>query len=180
MIPGLFLFPGYNLTQPTGLCAPGYYCISGAISPNPLMLNDSQCPTGTVHPIIGHACHPGTYCPQGSSYPQGCDPGFYQDMEAMDTCKSCPPGFYCYANTSDYTVNICPAGHYCLLETEHPAQYPCPAGTFNNVTGANNSEECLPCTPGMYCQGQGNDLPTDFCDPGWYCINTSSSATVSC
>ena len=70
-IPYLFTIAGVNLTEPTGDCWEGYYCVSGVDKPNPLMLNDSQCPEDTVHPIIGHACPPGTYCVTGSDYPEG-------------------------------------------------------------------------------------------------------------
>ena len=69
---------GVNRTAPSGLCWPGYYCISGADRPNPLMLNESQCPTDTVHPILGHACPPGHYCLLGASYPVACPEGSYQ------------------------------------------------------------------------------------------------------
>ena len=167
------------MTSPTALCAAGYYCVSGVDRPNPLMLNDSQCPEGTVHPIIGHACPTGHFCTIGSELPEGCPPGKYQNMEGQSTCFSCPEGFYCYANTSDYSVNICPSGFYCPLETEFPSEYACPAGSFNNLTGQVDATSCLPCPPGEYCEGTGNTFPTGLCDAGWYCINASDSATVS-
>ena len=28
---------------------------------------------------------------------------------------------------------------------------------------------CVPCTPGSYCDGQGNSAVTAECDPGFYC-----------
>ena len=69
---------GVNNTSPTGLCWAGYYCVSGIDRPNPLYLNDSQCPTDTVHPRIGHTCPTGAYCEVGSDYFDGCAPGYYQ------------------------------------------------------------------------------------------------------
>ena len=69
---------GVNNTAPTGPCWPGYYCSSGADRPNPLMLNDSQCPEGTTHPIIGHACPTGHFCKEGTIYPDPCPAGTFQ------------------------------------------------------------------------------------------------------
>ena len=45
--------------------------VSGSDRPNPLYLNDSQCPQDTVHPIIGHICPEGHFCVAGSEYPEG-------------------------------------------------------------------------------------------------------------
>ena len=75
------LFSGVNLTAPSGDCKRGYYCVSGADKPNPVMLNDTQCPEGSVHPIIGHICPAGHFCPEGSSFPEVCPKGFYQVKE---------------------------------------------------------------------------------------------------
>lgn len=157
----------------------GYYCVSGVDKANPLMLNDSQCPSGTVHPIIGHQCPTGHYCPEGTEYPIGCPAGSYQDLTNEKACKSCPFGYYCYANTSDYSPFLCPGGYYCPVNTTDPHEYPCPAGTFNNLTNMQDNLACLPCTQGMYCQGSGNAYPTGNCSAGWYCTNGSSVSTVS-
>jgi hypothetical protein len=166
------------LTSPTGDCLAGYYCVSGSDRANPLMLNDTQCPTGTVHPIIGHQCPAGHYCPIGSEYPIGCPAGSYQDLTNQNHCKACPLGHYCYANTSDYTPNICPGGYYCELNTTDTYQYPCPPGTFNNLTQQHSIAACESCTQGMYCQGHGNAYPTGNCSAGWYCTNGSDTAQV--
>jgi len=166
------------LTSPSGPCSSGFYCVSGVDRSNPLMLNESQCPTGTVHPIIGHQCPVGHYCPVGTDYPIGCPAGSYQDLTNQMNCKTCPAGYYCYANTSEYSPNVCPGGYYCELNTTHPYQSPCPEGTFNNLTQQQDISACQPCTPGMYCQGYGNDKPTGMCNAGWYCTNGSKSAQV--
>lgn len=172
------LFTGHNLTSPTAECWAGYYCVSGNIQPNPTMLNDSQCPTTSVHPIIGHVCPAGHYCQQGTAYPVGCPAGKYQDLTTENDCKSCPVGHYCLANTTDYTPNVCPAGYYCPLETPQAYEFPCPPGYFNNLTAQHNASACQLCPPGMYCQGDGNSEPTGKCDPGWYCIEGSNSSRV--
>lgn len=161
------------------MCWAGYYCISGVDRPNPVMLNDSQCPVDTVHPIIGHVCPTGHYCPVGTDYPIPCNPGTYQDTVQQSNCTLCPEGYYCLANTTDYTPNICPSGYYCPLGTIDAFQYPCPPGTFNNLTQQHGFDACQSCNPGEYCQGSGNSAPTGSCDPGWYCINGSDTAQVN-
>ena len=156
----------------------GYYCSSGVNKINPLMLNDSQCPQTSVHPIIGHVCPAGHYCPRGTDFPIGCPAGTYQDLTNQETCKSCPPGYYCVANTTDYSANVCPAGYVCGDNTTDANASPCPPGTFNNLTGQQTSGSCVRCTPGMYCQGDGNPSPTGECSGGWYCVNGSSQYQV--
>ena len=142
------------------------------------MLNDSQCPTDTVHPIIGHACPPGHFCVGGTIYPQGCPAGTYQSLMERSECFTCPAGYYCVANTTTFDSFTCPSGYYCLLGTKHAFEFACPAGTFNNQTAMTNQTACQPCTAGMYCEGEANRFPTGECDPGWYCSNGSSSARV--
>lgn len=172
------IFPGTSLTSPSGQCMEGFYCVSGADRSNPLLLNGTQCPLDTVHPIIGDQCPEGHYCPFGTDFPIGCPAGTYQDLTNQASCKPCQEGFYCYSNTSDYTSNVCPSGYYCPENTTDPFEFPCPPGTFNNVTGQQGVQGCLPCLAGSYCQGFGNSAPTDLCSQGWYCPNGSSSATV--
>ncbi|XP_013391352.1 uncharacterized protein LOC106159584 [Lingula anatina] len=170
---------GINLTAPAGSCAEGYYCVSGADRANPLMLNESQCPTGTVHPVIGHECPAGFKCPAGSSYPVPCPAGMYQDSTAQGSCITCVAGYYCYGNTTDYAPNICPAGYYCEAGTPDPLHAPCPNGTYNNQTGMGNLTDCLSCPAGMYCDGQANEYPDGLCAAGWYCSNGSSDPRPS-
>ena len=87
MIRDYEFFSGVNLTTPSADCAPGYFCISGVDKPNPVYLNDSQCPTDTVHPMIGHFCPAGHYCPLGTDYPIGCPDGTYQDLTTQVRAK---------------------------------------------------------------------------------------------
>ncbi|PIK35707.1 hypothetical protein BSL78_27463 [Apostichopus japonicus] len=169
---------GVNLTEPTDTCMAGFYCISGADKANPFMIDLNQCPTNTVHPIIGHICPEGHYCPEGTVYPQGCPAGSYNDEEGRYNCKSCPESYYCYANTTDYQTNECPSGYYCPTNTTDPYQYPCPSGTFNNATLQKDFGDCLECTLGYYCAGEGNSAPTDVCDEGWYCSGGANESML--
>ncbi len=57
---------GQGLSQPNGVCAPGFYCISGARSPMP---SDG---------ITGNLCPIGNYCPGNTSVYFGCLPGTYR------------------------------------------------------------------------------------------------------
>ena len=61
------------------------------------------------------------------------------------------------------------SGHYCLVNTTQPKEFQCPPGTFNPKTAQVNRSSCHNCTPGMYCEGTGNEYPTGNCSAGWYC-----------
>lgn len=173
-----FLHTGSNLTTPSGQCSPGYYCVSGVDKADPVMLDENQCPSTSVHPVIGHICPTGHYCPLGTEYPIGCPPGSYNDLPNQMDCKICPAGYYCLANTTDYLPFVCPSGYYCERNTTDPKQYPCPPGSMNNLTTQQTIASCVPCTPGKYCAGDGNAYPTSDCNGGWYCINGSYEAQV--
>ncbi len=46
----------------------------------------------------------GTYCPEGSSEPVGCDPGQYCDADRMYTPQGlCAAGYYCTNNSATAT-----------------------------------------------------------------------------
>jgi len=65
-------------------------------------------------------------------------------------------GYYCVNETVIPTE--CPTGHYCPLNTRFDTEYPCPKGTFNNQTAAYQLDDCIQCSPGHYCHGQGNTV----------------------
>lgn len=69
--------------------------------------------------------------------------------------------------TDGVTGAECPEGSYCIEGSATPA--PCPNGTFSNTTKNEKVEDCVDCTSGFYCEGNGNKEPTDQCDPGYYC-----------
>ena len=70
---------GTSLTVTSGPCDQGYFCVSGVDRPNPVMIDNTQCPTGTVHPIIGDICPMGHFCVEGAAFPEACPAGTYQD-----------------------------------------------------------------------------------------------------
>ena len=50
------------------------------------------CPIIGGHTGYGDVCPRGYYCVLGSTLPQGCPAGTYQDEEGQDDCKECPEG----------------------------------------------------------------------------------------
>jgi hypothetical protein len=176
-------------------CRVGYYCPEGTAAPMP-------CPAGTFNPHRGRGevgecvqctpgfycgssglsnvtgeCDPGHYCPAGSSSATqiNCPPRYYRSTprgENEDFCSVCPRGFYCPSGTS--MPIPCPHGYYCVTGAEIPG--PCPIGTFANVSGLRSQDECIPCSPGEYCDGLGLPIPTGLCDAGYYCIGRAQTS----
>lgn len=72
---------GTNLTEPSGNCSAGYYCVSGAASPNPYMTNLTQCPAHFKHITIGDVCPRGHFCKAGSVMFEG------TYINESDTCN---------------------------------------------------------------------------------------------
>ena len=124
---------------------------------------------------FGGKCPTGHYCRKGSTLPEPCPQGSYQDKEGQTNCKPCPAGYYCLAKASTYNDTICPSGRYCPLNTSVPIL--CDEGTFNNLTGQTEKSNCVLCTAGKYCQGSGLSKPTADCYGGWYCVNGSTKPT---
>ena len=146
---------GMGLTHPTGLCDPGYYCISRAFTSAPPGL-----PTGGL-------CPKGGYCPVGSSYPTACAEGTFNNFtggSSQQDCIDCTPGYYCSGSNLPYPTGPCSAGYYCTGRAKLPTQFrtpaghytgpgssapsECPLGTFNPAVGQG---ECQPCILGNYC-----------------------------
>ena len=55
-----------GLSQPSGGCTPGYYCIGGATYGEP------------IDNVRGNICPEGSFCPGNSSSPRSCNPGTYR------------------------------------------------------------------------------------------------------
>ena len=152
-----------GLTTVSGLCAEGYYCGNGSSTAFPL---DS--PSGDICPVAH-------YCPEGSSTPSPCQPGTFSNVTGSGACLACLAGFYCEGSTDDPHLYPCPPGHYCPQGTEFSLQFPCPLSTYSPSTSAIDSNTCLPCPTGQYCNGTGLDAPTGMCDPGSFCVPGSTS-----
>lgn len=63
---------------------------------------------------------------------------------------------------NSFCACCCCCGHsYCM----------CP-----HFTGKQSLSDCVPCTPGSYCETTGLSEPTDLCDEGWYCVRAAVSS----
>ncbi|XP_077422977.1 uncharacterized protein LOC144052618 isoform X3 [Vanacampus margaritifer] len=177
----------WGLSEPTGPCQAGYYCIAGVNFPNP---------DGNYSIGVGGACPKGRYCPEGTSLPLPCPVGTYSDrlyVTDITGCSSCPAGqfcateglsrpsgkcqtgFYCSGGDSAATGSeggLCPPAHYCLEGSTIPAS--CPAGSYTNLTG---QSVCSPCPAGYYCPEKTSDFAKFPCPPGFYCPDGTRHAT---
>ncbi|RUS80925.1 hypothetical protein EGW08_011306, partial [Elysia chlorotica] len=176
--------PGYycdtpGLVYPAGPCDAGYFCTEASNTSNPSVTNGQ-----------GGPCPLGSFCPEGSSMAQPCSPGSYAPTTQMANCTVCPAGYYCVAGSSItveltapshgvVTPKVCPAGYYCPNNTETDRQFPCPLGTFGNVTGLEDSSQCVDCLPGYYCQAEGITEPSGLCNAGYFCVLNQTSPSPS-
>lgn len=153
----------------TSNCSDGYYCIGGSISAKPII--SAQ----------GGICPKGSYCVTGSKIYKECDPGFYCDREGLSqTSGSCNAGYKCISGASvpnpidGTTGNICSPGKYCLERSS--TELDCPSGTYSPSIGLDDSEKCIECTYGKYCDAFGLTAPTGNCNAGYYCDSGSITA----
>ncbi|XP_072343857.1 uncharacterized protein [Scyliorhinus torazame] len=152
-----------GLTEPSGLCAPGYYCTGGSTTdkptPNHLTWNVSSNSTSEYkwcpeqYYSMGGLCPAGHYCPPGSPSPVPCDGGKYCSNPGLTMPSGgCLAGYYCDAASTQPDQHICPAGLYCPRGTAIPM--PCPPGTYGNSTGNREESDCQLCLGGQYCDGK--------------------------
>ena len=110
---------------------------------------------------------------------------FFLCDDSQDSCKTCPPGFYCDATLQNDTFcthgvqnpQPCPMGHYCPSGTNYATEYGCPNGTFSDQIGLQASSDCTPCSGGMYCDREALTAPYGRCEAGYFCLSGSSSPT---
>ena len=181
--------PGAQRTSssPDGPCAGGYYCQSGSWTATPAG-EEQRFGVG----VIGDVCPAGHFCPSGSTRPQVCPNGTYNNATAQDSvddCEACPAGMYCPRTGTVLATLSCPEGFYCPLGTTSPlllcwsghfcpegASTPtaCSPGLFQNETG---QATCKQCPPGFAC-GSGTVDPVQ-CSAGYWCPAGSTSAIAN-
>lgn len=163
---------GYGITEPTGYCDQGYFCISKATTSKP------------TDKITGNFCPRGGYCDRGSSFPVPCPPGTYLNFtggKSIDECVECDEGYYCAGSSNVLPTGKCWAGYYCDGGSSVPNQHisgigsytpagssdeiECEKGTYGNVEGLS---ECFDCESGYYCEDVGT-INMTICPVGHYC-----------
>ncbi|XP_038634722.1 multiple epidermal growth factor-like domains protein 11 [Scyliorhinus canicula] len=177
-----------SLTEPTGDCWEGYYCIQNSSSPNP------------TDEVTGRKCPRGLYCPRGSKNMLSCPVGHFGPVQGSGSeidCPPCPPGLFCNTSglafpagkcsagyycmgkarratpTDNVTGNRCPIGHFCPPGSIRPL--PCPPGQYTDVM---QSLKCHSCPPGYYCPLKSS-IPK-ICPMGFYCPVGSSDVLKAC
>ena len=76
----------------------------------------------------------------------------------------CTAGYYCGVSSTEAAPagevygDVCPTGSYCPTQTDVPVM--CPVGTYQPGTGVDELTDCLPCTPGKFCQTIDQDAVT--------------------
>lgn len=146
---------GIGNSEPSGQCLGGYYCTGGASTP-------------TQHETL-----PGFYSLMGSSSSSECSPGSYSDKYHGTSCFDCPKGYYCpHSGMSSFQYYNCTSGHYCPAASHLPI--PCPTGTFSPRIANTQLSDCLPCSPGYFCDISGLSTVTGPCKEGYYCTSSAS------
>ena len=60
-----------------------------------------------------------------------------------------------------------PYSYFIIIGTTNATA--CPPGTMNPEEGGESIDDCLPCSPGYYCEGWGLYEPTGHCLERYYC-----------
>ena len=104
-----------------------------------------------------------------------CVLGYYNNQYHQPSCQICPVSYYC-PNSAMTTFNsfLCPLGHYCPAGTSSPIS--CPLGSFSTQLGNVFLSDCIPCTPGYFCNTVGAHNVTGICQAGYYCNSMATTA----
>ncbi|XP_026534414.1 neurogenic locus notch homolog protein 4-like [Notechis scutatus] len=168
-----------GLISPDGICMPGWYCPLGSTTGKPITTGNHSGSRGHIFFSIPEAdlirrCQAGSFCPEASSVPILCSPGFYcASSELAAPSGPCDPGFYCTGgstlpNPTDGIIgDICPQGYFCPQGTSSPV--PCPAGSFLAHQGGRSIQDCHLCLAGWFCSLRGQTFPENLCTEGWFC-----------
>ncbi|KAF6119825.1 hypothetical protein HJG60_010211 [Phyllostomus discolor] len=127
-------------------------------------------PSQIGHLEEGGPCPQGHFCPRGTSLPQPCPAGSYNNLTGQASCFPCPAGYYCPEAITTYSGHPCPSGFYCPRGTKYATQFPCPRGYYNPDPLTQSLDGCLPCPPGHYCRQENLTQASGLCDAGWFCM----------
>lgn len=128
----------------SGICASGYYCPKGSVSPQQESCGDAD-----------------VFCPPGSPEPHNVEEGYYTDLGSDDSNttrggeRRCEPGFYCQNGVK----KLCDAGYWGAEfgQTESTCSGACFPG-FYCPAGSISGTEVMCGDPSRYCPG-GNPKP---------------------
>ena len=110
--------------------------------------------------ILIDKCLP-LFLPIGLTAPDGnCTGGYFCSLRSIEP-----------APDSQAYGHICPTGYYCPPGTD--TENMCGIGTYQPNTGADAIDDCLPCSPGKYCDNQGQADTT-----GMFLAVTAATADV--
>ena len=177
---------------PTGMCDPGYYCLSSSI--NSMM---SACPSKTFRDLPGAKAHTdcgecpaGYFCAEGTIYPIECPAGHYcttgvvdpekcpmgtfgpsKRLRARHECTDCWQGRFCADVGLINPSGLCDPGYHCNIASETP-------NPFYDSVGHARHNEGWRCVVGGYClSGSTYNLP---CPSGKYANTIGSTGSNYC
>ncbi len=127
-----------GLSQPTGTCYAGFYCMGGAKTASP---DKDGSTSNATFPYMNDQCTSGYYCLNGTDVPAPCPAGYFSNqrgLKAPSDCKECPPGRYCDTIGLQTITDPpkCRAGFVCRSASKTPTPtdgvkgYPCPMGHY--------------------------------------------------
>ncbi|XP_032694159.1 neurogenic locus notch homolog protein 3-like [Lontra canadensis] len=168
-----------NLTQASGCCDAGWFCVSAAWTSRPFDL-DNYTSTNCLCPATatGGKCPSGSFCPEGTPEPIPCPPGSFCATSGLSTPSGpCQAGYFCAegaespAPEDGLTGAPCPPGTFCPAASHRPT--PCPAGTFSSLPEQTMPSACQVCPRSFYCKEAGLQAPSGQCPAGYYCDSSA-------
>jgi len=127
-----------GLSNVTGLCYAGHYCMKGAKGPSPF---EDRAITGWKFDFLNDLCPKGYFCMNGTSEPSACPRGRYSEESGLKRevdCQECPPGKYCDVIGAKELKDppncaagyVCLGGSYTATPTDGTIGYKCPKGFY--------------------------------------------------
>ncbi|MDR3742453.1 MAG: hypothetical protein P4L40_25835 [Terracidiphilus sp.] len=181
-------------------CPVGMYANTGDLVCSDIKQINKTCPYGyerLVNPsdVNDHPAEQRVTCPEYTYYStnplpsgaQNCSMGTYKET-TTETCFVSPPGYIMPGNnTEDYPTGYsCTQGFYCGVALDYDSNTVslrtsrCPYGTYARSSftgGMSDSETCLLCPPGKYCNGTSTAV---VCDTGYICELGTVNETLAC
>lgn len=146
----------WGLTQPAGLCDPGFICLVGSTVPTPFQFIYAPGMTG-----IGGRCPKGYFCPKGALAPQLCGNGTYNPNPGQASCLICPKGQYCSGLGLTNPSGLCQKFYFCDEGSTNSTSYKC--DPVNDGYCPRGTVIITQCPDGQYLDSNGDCY---FCSAG--------------